>query len=121
VVEDNVRDAPAWGIWDRDDARTGLESVWLFFRDLPPAIALFDVIDLGGSRIGDESLDARGVWLTEVLVDDVFEASLSDAAADAEPDASCAEGRRFRAPPREWVASAMPVVGLVVILILEML
>jgi hypothetical protein len=81
---------------------------------------LFEVDDRAGGRIGDESLDARGVWLTELLVDDVFDANLSDTAADEEPANSCAEGRRFRAVPEDWLASGVPVVGLVAILILEM-
>jgi hypothetical protein len=119
VVEDRVRATPGWGIWDRDDARTGLASVWLFFRDLPPAVMPLDVDDRGGGRIGEDSLDASGVWPTELFVDDVLEATLSDAAADEVPEASNAAARRFRELSMDWLASAMPFAGLVAMPILE--
>lgn len=72
VADDRVRDDEAGpGMLDRI-WREGLRSCWLLRRELAALSFVLDVVRLG-FRTGDESREANGEGVTELLAEDCFE------------------------------------------------
>lgn len=64
LLEEDVRPDKLERIW-----RVGLRSCWLLLREREPLRRLADVV-LCGLRVGEESREARGECVAEVLAED---------------------------------------------------
>jgi hypothetical protein len=96
---------------ERED-RDGLSSCRLFFLDLEPVEDGFAMDDRRVGRIGDESRDANGEWLTELLAEDCFEGCWLSVTPKEALEVSNMPGRWLCIVPTDWLASGMPFVVL---------
>lgn len=72
AVDDKLRDDAVRGVALECIWRVGLRSCSLFLRDREPLRRVDDAVRRG-LRVGDESRDVMGEWVTDVFAEDCWD------------------------------------------------